>query len=106
MKKPLLACFATVQFVSDESILIKPDATKKVIWAVPYGGSSLLKESYVDPNVPAYVGQYVGVVSVPNEEYRTQLEIYDANSPIFLGLVAEELAEIAEKENSSGAKAR
>lgn len=106
MEKPILACFATIEYVSDKSILLKPDAKKKIIWGVPYSGTSLLKKSYVDPTVPAYVGQYVGVVSVPNEEYRLQLEVYDANSPVFLGLVAEELAQIEEKENSLGAKAR
>lgn len=106
MEKPVLACFATVEYVSDQSIFIKPDTQKKVIWGVPYNGASLLKNAYLDRDIPAYVGQYVGVVYDSNNEYHHELEIYDANSPVFLNKVADELARINEKERTSGVKAK
>ena len=108
MEKPILACFAKVLSVNDESIWLKPDMTKKVIWGLYCDGRSLSKDCYVDPDIPAYVGQYVGVVSVPNEEeeYRLKLVVYDANSPAFLELVAEELAQLEEKDNKTAGKAR
>ena len=77
-----------------------------MIWGVSYNETSLSKDCYVDPDIPAYVGQYVGVVSVPDEEYRLKLVAYDANSPVFLELVAEELAQLEEKDNKTTGKAR
>lgn len=106
MEKNILACYATVLAVSDKSIYLKPDHSKKVIWAVAGDGTSLLRRSYVDPETEPYVGQYVGVVSSPNPEHRLKLDVYDANSPIFQALVADELEEIEEKSQTSGAMKR
>ena len=94
MRKPILACYATILSVSDEIIYLQPDISKGVIWRVAANGQSLYRKSYVDTDIPAYEGQYVGVVSISDETSSSdKLEVYDANNPVFLGLIADELKE-------------
>ncbi len=72
--------YGFVEFHSDERIVIKPDFSKPLPWAVSYGSCSLPISCYVDQDIETYIGQHVAVNAYKVEEQLNPIyEVLDAS---------------------------